>query len=367
MAILVERRRPNRPVPAGRAGLQDRRTADICARGDCIEIGLVNNMPDAALEATELQFLGLLRSAAIGRMVRVRFFALPDVPRGDLGKRRLEIHYSDIGELWDSRLDALIVTGAEPRAASLADEPYWRTLTDLFDWAEQNTVASVWSCLAAHAAVLHIDGIERAPLGQKCSGVFACDRVSDHPIARRLPARLSVPHSRGNGLSEDELAASGYEMLTRSARVGPDAFLRQRRSLFLLFQGHPEYDADTLLREYRRDVGRFLRGERDGYPDMPSGCFNEQTAAAFAAFGARAMRERAATPIEAFPTPAIAAAASEAWHRPAARIYRNWLDYVAARHRRERHGAAAGSPLLARLNPARRRRRAGDGAAVPQG
>jgi homoserine O-succinyltransferase/O-acetyltransferase len=36
-------------------------------------------------------------------------------------------------------------------------------------------------------------------------------------------------------------------------------FVKYNRSLFVLLQGHPEYDSATLLREYRRDVGRFLR------------------------------------------------------------------------------------------------------------
>ena len=43
-------------------------------------------------------------------------------------------------------------------------------------------------------------------------------------------------------------------------------FVKQTRSLFIFFQGHPEYEETTLLREYRRDVGRFLRGQQPHYP-----------------------------------------------------------------------------------------------------
>ena len=53
--------------------------------------------------------------------------------------------------------------------------------------------------------------------------------------------------------------------------------MKQRESLFVFFQGHPEYDAVTLLLEYRRDVGRYLRRERDTYPPMPQGYFDEET------------------------------------------------------------------------------------------
>ena len=50
-------------------------------------------------------------------------------------------------------------------------------------------------------------------------------------------------------------------MLTRSADAGVDTFIKQRKKLFVFFQGHPEYESDTLLREYRRDMGRYFRGE----------------------------------------------------------------------------------------------------------
>ena len=71
-----------------------------------------------------------------------------------------------------------------------------------------------------------------------------------------------------------------------------DMFLRSRDSLFLFFQGHPEYEAGTLLREYRRDIGRFLRGERETYPSMPQGYFSKQAVEALDAFGTRAVADR---------------------------------------------------------------------------
>src|SRR5258708_6261250 len=146
-----------------------------------------------------------------------------------------------------------MVPGPEPRAASLADEPYWPAFTQLVDWAARNTISTIWSCLAAHAAVLHLDSIARVPLDEKCIGVFDCDKVADHPLTVNLPARAAVPHARWNALSEDALAANGYKVLTRSPAAGVDAFVPAEQSLFLFFQGHPEYGAVALLNEFRRD------------------------------------------------------------------------------------------------------------------
>ena len=93
--------------------------------------------------------------------------------------------------------------------------------------------------------------------------------MSDHPLTAGAPPRFIVPHSRWNGLSEEDLVARGYSVLTRIAGVGVDTFVKEENSLFVFFQGHPEYDSDTLLREYRRDVGRYLNHEATTYPSIP--------------------------------------------------------------------------------------------------
>jgi len=50
-----------------RCRVQAAPTRRRAAKAECIDIGLVNNMPDAALEKTERQFIGLLNAAAGGR------------------------------------------------------------------------------------------------------------------------------------------------------------------------------------------------------------------------------------------------------------------------------------------------------------
>ena len=101
-----------------------------------------------------------------------------------------------------------------------------------------------------------------------------------------------MPHSRWNEIPEEALAASGYRVLTRSEDAGVDTFVKQRRSLFVFFQGHPEYESHSLLLEYRRDVGRFLRGERDSYPSMPFGYFDRNIVDALITLRDRALSDR---------------------------------------------------------------------------
>jgi homoserine O-succinyltransferase len=303
---------------------------------NCIDIGLINNMPDGALEATERQFLTLLEAAADGIVVRLTLYALPDVPRAVVGRRHVQSFYSGLTDLWDSHLDGLIVTGTEPRAPNLIDEPYWESLIRVLEWAEHNTSSSVWSCLAAHAALLHLDGIGRRALRDKRFGVFECARVSEHPLTAGLPSRLQMPHSRWNDVPEDALTSRGYRVLTRSAAAGVDMFVKQRNGLLVFFQGHPEYDAVTLLLEYRRDIGRFLRRERETYPPMPLGYFDERTADALSAVRERAVSDRRDELLAEFPTALVAGRVTNTWRSAAVRVYRNWLLYMCAQKGRAR-------------------------------
>jgi homoserine O-succinyltransferase len=295
----------------------------------CIDIGLINNMPDAALNATERQFLALLRAAADDITIRLTLYTLPEVPRTDFGREQVG-RYSDFRDLWTSHHDGLIVTGTEPRAADLKDEPYWESLTNVLEWAESHTYSTILSCLAAHAGILHIDGIARRPLGDKRFGVFECVRVSDHPLTAAAPSHLRMPQSRWNEVPEEALLACGYRVLTRSADAGVDAFVKQRKSLFVFFQGHPEYDATTLLLEYRRDIGRFLRGERDTYPPLPHGYFDEETVEALTSLRERARLDRREELLAEFPTAMAAGKVTNTWRSTAESLYRNWLQYICA-------------------------------------
>jgi homoserine O-succinyltransferase len=311
----------------------------------CLELGLINNMPDGALESTERQFLELIEAAARDIPVRLRLFALPEVPRGDAALAHLRSGYSTIDELWDSRFDGLIVTGAEPRAPSLTDEPYWGSLTKVLAWAQENTASTVWSCLAAHAAVLHIDGVGRHKLEEKRLGVFACQNVSDHPLMAGLPPQVWVAHSRCNEVREQPLTEHGYTILTRSAEAGVDAFVKQGKSLFVFFQGHPEYDQRALLREYRRDVGRYLRRERETYPALPRGYFNEVAAGAAVMFRDRALAQRDERLLESFPASFLERRLRPMGRTAVSHLYRNWLSYLAVHKTRRQPSRSARTTL----------------------
>jgi len=258
----------------------------------------------------------------------------------------MEGFYADADALPMAGIDALIVTGAEPQADDLRAEGYWDALAHLIDWAEIGTLSTLFSCLAAHAAVLHLDGIARRKLTRKLSGVFTAERTSDDPLQTGLLPLIHVPHSRRNGISESDLTARGYRVLSRLPDGQVDSFARdmpgRSRSLFL--QGHPEYGGETLGREYLRDVGRFLRGESGERPFVPENYFDRATENALAALDA-------AGPDGLARYNAVISGALPllSWHGDTIKLFGNWLTMIAAEKLRR---------LVQSQPPQRKKRRA---------
>jgi homoserine O-succinyltransferase len=300
----------------------------------CITIGLINNMPDSALEATERQFISLLNAASDGMQIRLSRYMMPDVPRQEAARRYLNTFYNSVEDLWEQHLDGLIVTGREPLTPNLMDEPYWKSFTRVVEWAQTNTHSTVWSCLAAHAAILHLDGISRIKRNDKLCGVFDCERATDHRLTAGTPARFRLPHSRWNGVLEEELASCGYRVLTRAGDAGVDTFIKQQRTLFVFFQGHPEYESDTLLREYRRDVGRYFKGEADKYPAIPRSYFDSNLVDALTALQQRAVAGRSGDLLQEISNVLGERTVANTWNPSATGVYKNWLDYICAQKER---------------------------------
>jgi homoserine O-succinyltransferase len=325
MPLFIEGRVPPRWAEHGSAGLP----GTFPAHADCIKIAFVNNMPDAALEDTEMQFFELLNAAAGDTPVCVKLYSLPEIPRSCRAQEHLSSFYSTVADLLDGRFDGAIITGTEPRQPNLKQEPYWDTLASILDWAESHTASTVLSCLAAHAGVLHSDGISRRPLPDKQFGVFDFRKTSEHPLTNRAPDVLRIPHSRWNEAPAAALASCGYVLLTESTDAGADLFVKKKkRSLFVHFQGHPEYGALTLLKEYRRDIRRFLCKERETYPTMPNGYFDAGAAKLLNDFREHALTQQDEKAMATFPEAAVVGTLQKTWHSSANRVYSNWLRYV---------------------------------------
>ncbi|HEY3968740.1 MAG TPA: homoserine O-succinyltransferase [Planctomycetaceae bacterium] len=335
MPVLLK---PKYPGRERRSGLNWQRLGPDTCYEPCstvLHIGLVNNMADTALGPTEQQFLRLLEAAAGDIVVQFSLYTLPEVERKPSGQRRVGSFYfgtEDLRELPAEQYpDGLIVTGREPRTLDLREETYWPSFEGLLKWTQEHSCSTVWSCLAAHGAVLALDGIERQRSQNKHFGIFTCEQTASHALLSGAPTSLRVPHSRWNSVSADQLAAKGYQVLTRTSDGGVDTFIKQDAGLSVFFQGHPEYESDMLMGEYRRDVGRYLRGERETYPLLPTDYFVAETEQSLREIEVRAPASRSNASRREQILNELSAVLSgvqihNTWRSTATVIYRNWLE-----------------------------------------
>jgi homoserine O-succinyltransferase len=245
-----------------------------------LHIGFLNMMPDAALEATERQFIRLVGNCNRIAQFYVYPFSLPGLERSAATQAYIGQYYCDFARLREQGLDGLIITGANVANPDLEQEPFWEPLLEVVRWSEHNVASTLCSCLATHALLKHRHAIDRRPLPSKRWGVYSHRILQpEHPLLRDINTRFDAPHSRYNDISRSQLERAGLTVLAESEKGGVHMAVSPDGFRVLYFQGHPEYDSNSLLKEYKREVLRFIRGETDSAPPHPEGYFSAEAAA----------------------------------------------------------------------------------------
>lgn len=257
-------------LPPDRARKQDIRE---------MHIGLLNMMPDAALEATERQFFRLVGESNQIAQLYIHPFSLPQLERSAETQSYINTYYDRFEDLKAQGLDALIITGANVSKTNLSDEAFWDPLKKVVEWAWDNVTSTLCSCLATHAVMEMRYGQRRSKREDgKLWGVYR-HRVNDreHPLVRNMNTVFDVPHSRHNEISAQQFEAAGMQLLISSRTAGPHIAVSPDGFRLVCMQGHPEYDTISLLKEYQRELTRYKSGERPDPPPMPQNYFTSDT------------------------------------------------------------------------------------------
>jgi homoserine O-succinyltransferase len=307
-------------------------TREFAERQDIRElhIGLLNMMPDAALSATEQQFIRLVGSCNQIAQFYVYPFTIKELNRSAAAEKHINKYYFSFEALAEQGLDALIISGANVANPSLDQEPFWNTLIDIVRWAENNVASILCSCLATHALVKHHYGIDRKRLPQKRWGVYS-HRISEpeHPLMRDINTRFDAPHSRYNEITREQLEGAGLKVLVESPEAGVHLAVSPDQLHIVFFQGHPEYDAISLLKEYKREVFRFINGELDAPPPYPEHYFPDEAidiAESFISAYRAAIKNDEEIP--RFPEKELEHHIDNTWIDTGKAIVNNWLGLV---------------------------------------
>jgi homoserine O-succinyltransferase len=308
-----------------------------------LHVGLLNMMPDAALEATERQFYRLVGESNPIAQFYMHPFTLPTLPRGAAAQAHIDAYYEPFDAIRAAGLDALIITGANVTHANLADEPFWQPLIEVIDWAWDNVTSTLCSCLATHAVMQFRHGQTRVKQAHKIWGVFE-HRVTDarHPLVADINTRFDVPHSRWNDVSRAQFEAAGVKVLAESEAAGVHLAVSGDGLRTVFFQGHPEYDTVSLLKEYKRDLLLAAAGKLPAFPPFPVRYFNRQAQALLAEYTSRLQTGAAPDFPETLLTPQL----DNTWHDTAEGVVGNWIGCVYQVTHRER-----GLPFMPGIDP----------------
>ena len=295
-----------------------------------LHIGLLNMMPDAAIEATERQFFRLVGEANPIAQFYVHPFTLDELPRGDKARAHIDAYYETFDQIREQGLDALIITGANVSHPDLAQEPFWDPLTEVVDWAYGNVTSVLCSCLATHAVVQSHHGQKRTHMGEKLWGVYS-HRVLDphHPLVNDINTRFDVPHSRYNQISREQFDRAGLKVLAESEDAGVHLAVSRDGLRVVYFQGHPEYDTISLIKEYKREVNLYIAGQRPDYPPFPENYFSLRSQAIFNEYRERMEAARArGDALPEFPEDLVLPTLDNTWHDTAEAVIGNWIGLV---------------------------------------
>jgi homoserine O-succinyltransferase len=154
---------------------------------------------------------------------------------------------------------------------------YWGELTRLMNWADTHVFSQLYICWGAIAGLYHKYGIRRELMQDKLSGIYEFENLSVHnvntcnPIMRGISDVFNMPHSRYAGVNRDDVEKNAHLTTLAAGRDAGDCIIADDRGNFYI-TGHPEYDTDTLHKEYIRDLQKGITIEppcnyyRDGKP-----------------------------------------------------------------------------------------------------
>lgn len=229
-----------------------------------LKIAIVNLMPTKI--TTETQLLRLLSNSPL--QAEIDLISMKSHESKNTSAEHLEAFYKSFDDIKDQKYDGMIITGAPVENLDFKEVDYWDELVEIMEWTKTHVTSTLHICWAAQAGLYYHYGIPKYSLAKKLSGVYS-HRVNRRTakLVRGFDNEFYAPHSRYTEVrAEDIKKVKELEILSESEEAGVYiVFTKGGRRIFVT--GHSEYDADTLLNEYIRDVEKGIN------PEIPKNYF----------------------------------------------------------------------------------------------
>lgn len=231
-----------------------------------LKIGILNLMPTKIV--TETQIMRSLSNTPL--QFEVELIQTSSYHGKNTPQEHLFQFYKTFDEIKDINFDGFIITGAPVEQMEFEEVDYWQELCRIMEWTKTHVHSTLHICWGAQAALYYHYGIKKYPLEEKMSGVFTHRLLTPKSrLFHGFDSEFCAPHSRHTETrAEDILACPGLKLMAVSDEAGVYAAGNLDGSQFFV-TGHSEYDADTLDKEYRRDLAKGMNPQipRHYYPD----------------------------------------------------------------------------------------------------
>ena len=216
---------------------------------------ILNLMPTKIV--TETQLLRKLSNSPL--QVQVELLQMSSHTSQNTDADHLSSFYTTFEKIKDQKYDGMIITGAPVENYDFTAVDYWPELCQIMEWTKTHVHSTLHVCWGAQAGLFYHYGIPKYSLPQKLFGVFPHTALKKQsPLFRGFDDVFYVPHSRHTENHEEDIRKiPELEMLAVSEEAGVFAVKSEDNRRFFI-TGHPEYDPDTLAREYFRDVDKGL-------------------------------------------------------------------------------------------------------------
>lgn len=220
-----------------------------------LKILILNLMPTK--QVTETQLLRCLSNTPL--QIEPELLQTSSYIPKNTSQEHLLSFYKTFRDVSSCRYDGLIITGAPVEQLAYEEVEYWAELCDIMEWSKTNVHSVLHICWGAQAGLYYHYGLQKRPLESKVSGIFHHSLQRPKlPLVRGFDDRFCAPHSRHTEVAvADILGCDALELIALSDLAGAYLVSAQGgRQIFVM--GHPEYDAETIALEYRRDLDKGL-------------------------------------------------------------------------------------------------------------
>ncbi|MBQ9773518.1 MAG: homoserine O-succinyltransferase [Clostridia bacterium] len=231
-----------------------------------LQILLLNLMPTKI--DTETQLSRLLGNTPL--QVELTLMHTQSHRSKNTSEEHLLAFYTTFDKIKDRKFDGMIITGAPVEQMPFEEVEYWEELCEIMEWSLSHVHSTFHICWGAQAGLYYHFGVQKKPLEKKLFGVFP--HVADYKrsiLFRGFDDVFMVPHSRHTTIDRADLEqVAELKILSSSEEAGVFA-LSTKKGRQIFITGHPEYDADTLKKEYVRDInaGKPIEVPKNYFPE----------------------------------------------------------------------------------------------------